>query len=77
MIKLKINSFKCGLFWYAFCEIPTEEHETYYYDNEPFVTIYFPVTLHCIGLTYESVNSKILNKLRLYFDERKNSNGSC
>lgn len=74
MIKLKINSFKSGLFWYACCEIPAEEHETYYYDNQPFVTLHSPVTLHCVGLTYKNVNNKILNKLRQYFNERKNSN---
>ena len=74
MINLKINSFKSGLFWYACCEIPAEEHETYYYDNAPFVTLHSPVMLHCIGLTYKSVNAKILNKIRQYFNERKNNN---
>lgn len=74
MIKLKINSFKSGLFWYACCEIPAEELETYYYDNMPFVTLHSPVTLHCVGLTYNQVHKKILHKLKQYFEERKNSN---
>ena len=41
MIKLKIVSFKHGLFWYAACEIPAEEHETLYYDNSPFTFFKF------------------------------------
>lgn len=59
MIKTKIVSFKHGLFWYAVCEIPYEEYETL-------------VTLHCIGLTYDQVNKKMLDKLKLHFKERKN-----
>lgn len=71
MIKLKINSFKSGLFWYACCETPAEELETYYYDNMPFVTLHSPVTLHCVGLTYNQVHRKMLHKLKQYFEERK------
>lgn len=74
MIKLKINSFKSGLFWYACCEIPPEEHETYYYDNQPFAILLSPITLHCVGLTHKSVNNKMFNKLRQYYNERINSN---
>ena len=72
MIKLKIVSFKHGLFWYAACEIPAEEHETLYCDNSPFTFLNSPVTLHCVGLTYNQVNRKMLDKLKLYFKDRKN-----
>ena len=71
MINLKIISFKSGLFWYACCEIPAEEHETHYYDNDPFITLHSPVVLHCVGLTYKQANKKILDKIKLYFEERK------
>ena len=70
MIKLKINSFKSGLFWYACCEIPAEGHDVYYFDNKPYGTIASPVTLHSIGLTFNSANRKIVNKLKQYFKER-------
>ena len=72
MIKLKIVSFKHGLFWYAACEIPAEEHETFYYNNNPFIFLNSPVTLHCVGLTYNQVNRKMIDKLKLSFKERKN-----
>ena len=71
MIKLKINSFKSGLFWYACCEIPTEELSVYYFNNNPTETIASSVTLHSIGLTSNSVNRKIVNKLKQHFKERK------
>lgn len=72
MIKLKIVSFKHGLFWYSACEIPAEGYETFYYDNKPFTFLNSPVILHCVGLTYNQVNRKMLDKLKLYFKERKN-----
>ena len=75
MMNIKVISFKRGLIWYACCEIPSEEHSEYYYDNTPFVTLKTPTVLSTIGLTYNSVNNKMLNKLRKYFNERKNDYG--
>ena len=73
MVRLivKIISFKHGLFWYACCEIPTEERETYYFDNEPSTVLHSPKTLHCIGLTRDQANRKMVDKLKQYFTERK------
>lgn len=70
MIKLKINTFKHGLFWYMCCEIPEEEHECFYYDNAPFSKIYSPITLHIRALTYKKAYEKINNKLEEYFEEK-------
>ena len=61
---VKINLFKHGLFWHACCEIPTEDSEVFYFDNEPYTTIKSLETLHCVGLTYEQANRKIVNKLK-------------
>lgn len=71
LINLKIISFKRGLFWYACCEIPSEEREIYYFDNEPSTVLYSPVTLSCVGLTCDQVNRKMVDKLKQYFKERK------
>ena len=71
MLNLKIISFKHGLFWRACCEIPAEERETYYFDNEPFTVLHSPVTLYCVGLTCDQVNRKMVDKLKQYFKERK------
>lgn len=48
MVRLivEIILFKHGLFWHACCEIPTEDSEVYYFDNEPYTTIKSPETLH-------------------------------
>ena len=72
MIDLKIISFKHGLFWYACCEIPTEDSEVYYFDNKPYTTIKSPETLHCVSLTREGANRKMVDKLKQYFKERNN-----
>ena len=72
MINLEIISFKHGLFWYACCEIPAVELETYYFDNAPSTVLHSPVTLHCVGLTCDRVNRKMVDKLKQYFKERRN-----
>ena len=64
MLNLKIISFKHGLFWYACCEIPAEDPEVYYFDNKPYTTFKSPKTLHCVGLTCERANRKMINKLK-------------
>lgn len=70
-LKIKINSFKSGILWYACCEIPQllETHSTYYYDNTPFVKMESPITLHVIGLSRNKVNKKMINKLTRYFNK--------
>ena len=72
MIRLivKISLFKRGLFWYACCEMPTEESEVFYFDDEPYTTIKAIETLYCVGLTRKRASRKMINKLKQYFKER-------
>lgn len=71
MLNLEIKSFKHGLFWYAYCEIPSEERETYYFDNASSIVLHSPITLHCVGLTCDQAIIKMVDKLKQYFKERK------
>ena len=71
MIKIDIIAFKSGLFWYARCEIPPEEFDTYYYDNTPFRTVRYTTMLHSVGLTCNRATKKIAAKLQQYFEEKE------
>lgn len=71
MIKLHINEFKQGLFWYACCEIPAEEDESLYYDNAPMVTISSAVILHARGLTRKRAFKKLSEKIERYYDDKE------
>lgn len=71
MIKLHINEFKQGLFWYACCEIPAEEDESLYYDNTPMVTISSAVILHARGLTEKRALKKLSEKIERYYDGKE------
>lgn len=73
MVKLKIVSFKRWFLWYAACEIPSIDPTPLYYDNTPTVTLTAPVTLSAVGLSQNSVNKKILDKLQQYFKKKGES----
>ena len=73
MIKLHINEFKQGLFWYACCEIPAEEDESLYYDNTPMVTISSAVVLHARGLTSKRAFEKLSKKVKRYYSDKEKS----
>ena len=70
MIKINVIAFKSGLFWYARCEIPPEEFDTYY-DNNPFRTVRYTTMLRSVGLTYNQATKKIAAKLQRYFEEKE------
>ena len=53
---VKINLFKHGLFWHACCEIPTEDSEVFYFDNEPYTTIKSPDMSTDLMEAYEGLN---------------------
>lgn len=71
MIKLHINEFKQGLFWYACCEIPAEEGESLYYDNTPMVTISGGIILHARGLTSKRAFKKLSKKVKRYYSDKE------
>ena len=73
MIKLHINEFKQGLFWYACCEIPAEEPERLYYDNAPKVTLSGGIILHARGLTNKQAFKKLSKKVKRYYNDKEKS----
>lgn len=71
MIKLHINEFKQGLFWYACCEIPAEEDESLYYDNTPMVTLSGGIILHARGLTRKRAFEELYKKVQRYYSDKE------
>lgn len=65
--KINVISFKHGPFWFACCEIPTDNGVKFYYDNTPCIFMCPPVVLHTFGLSRDRVNKRILHKLEVYF----------
>lgn len=73
MIKLHINEFKQGLFWYACCEIPAEEPERLYCDNAPTVTLSGGIVVHARGLTSKRAFEKLSKKVKRYYSDKEKS----